>query len=122
MIDWGSIVAQTPSIALALLFAWFANTLISGQREHSAKIMAEWADRLKQRDIDWQKFIDDQRAQMYTATGRLAEEIKQISLQVAALNALLSAHDRQVQDRQIQILQATIKQDTRRRPAGKASE
>lgn len=112
-IDWGAIVAQTPSIALALVFAWFAVTLIQGQREHSDRVMDEWSKRLAQRDTDWQKFIDDQRRQMYDATGRLAEEIKEIARQVAALNALMTSHDRSVQAATSDLMREVTKPRTR---------
>jgi len=78
MIDWGAIVAQFPSIALALLFAWFALRLIDGQRNFSKQMMADWAVRLEGRDEKWQNALrehDEQMLQLYEMVlDRLGED------------------------------------------------
>ena len=42
MVDWGAIVEQTPSIALSLLFAWFALTLINTSQAFQSRMMDDW--------------------------------------------------------------------------------
>lgn len=64
MIDWGVIVSQVPSIAVALLFAWFTLKIVKDQREY-----------LEKRD------------ELFT------NELNKLSGQIGAMNDLLISHD-----------------------------
>ena len=93
MIDWGVIVSQVPSIAVALLFAWFVD-----------RIQNRWGKQTEERDQMWRDFLNEQRDRHAESTARLAEEIKQMNLAVAAntqqlmtVAQLLVQHDNRIQ-------------------------
>lgn len=91
--DWGALIQQVPSIAVAVLFAWFVD-----------RIQSRWAQQIEDRDAMWREFLDTQRDRHAEATARLAEEIKAINQglaantqQLLALSQLLVQHDTRVQ-------------------------
>lgn len=53
-VDWAVIITQVPSIAMALLFAWFALNLLRINKEQSKVTMDDWAKRLDEKDKNFQ--------------------------------------------------------------------
>jgi hypothetical protein len=77
-IDWGAIVTQMPSIAMALLFAAFAKMLIESNQVFTKNQTDIWADRYSQRDKDWQEFMSLQQEEWRKTIESLAQTHKEI--------------------------------------------
>jgi hypothetical protein len=82
MVDWGLIINQAPSAALALLFAWFALKLLDRM------------DRAQERRDDaWREFLIQEREVRRENTARLAGELSENTINMMALTRMLKEHD-----------------------------
>ena len=82
--DWLPIVGQVP---ITVLFVWFTLELLKRQSANDAR-----------RDHEWRDFLSQQRERNNEAISRIAEEVKLLAQQIAAMNALLITHDARVVD------------------------
>ena len=97
-LDWAALTRLVPEIAIVTVFVWF--TLERDKRQH---------DESKSNQSEWRRFLDEQRESFLAALqdnndlyregmGRLAEEIKALTLQTNSMNAMLSMHDQQARE------------------------
>lgn len=85
MIDWVVIVNQVPSVAMALLFAWFALRLLERMDNAASR-----------RDDAWREFLTQEREARKESTARLAEELKENTTSLVMLGQAMDRHDKQV--------------------------
>lgn len=89
--DW---LIQIPLVAA---FIWFAlqlnkshqnamDKLIIDNRAANMSVMADWRENLRQRDLQWQNFLIEQRNSTNEALDSVAERMSEISRVVADLD------------------------------------
>lgn len=98
MTEFTKLVEIAPSIVIAVLFAIFAYKLIQDQRAFAKEMMADWGDRMAQRDALWRDTINDQQRQHSEGMARLAEELKSNTTQIVVMQSQLFEHDRGLQE------------------------
>jgi len=82
--DFISLLGQVPLVGV---FIFFTLTLLRRQAESEER-----------RDREWRDFLREQREQSSLAIGRIADEVKLLAQQTAAMNALLVTHDARAED------------------------
>ena len=79
VVDWSTILEKAPSIAMALLFAWFAFKLIETNNAFMKSLMDEHRQQVKERDDDWRTAISQHDQVMASITEKLTEVIARLS-------------------------------------------
>ena len=74
-----SLLVQVPLVGI---FVWFTLRVMRQNQESSEK-----------RDGEWRDFLREQRESSNHALGRIAEEVKIMSQQLAAMQTMLTQHD-----------------------------
>lgn len=80
-------------IPLVGIFIWYN---LENQKRQDARDKARdelYANELKERDEQWRTFLESQGERSNGAIGRIAEEVKIISQEVARMNTVLTSHD-----------------------------
>lgn len=105
------VVSLLIQIPLVGIFVWF--TLQTQKQAAAAQ---------DKRDTEWRIFLREQREANNAALSRLAEEIKSISTQNAAMQSLMLAHDQRVQMAIPKMEQAmeTVERKTAPRPRARS--
>lgn len=112
MIDWAAIVGTVPSIAVALLFAFFMERQRHDHLWTVENLMNTWTSEL-------QKIVEQEREARRESTARLAEEIKANTAKLTEITVLITDHDR----RASAAMQAVhdIREATRPKPRGRST-
>jgi len=94
---WDLVLQAVPSMAMAVLFAWFALALLREFRTMMGERDAEWREFLRAMTERWRSFLADERTARGEGMARLAEEVKRNREAIAAWNArlemLAAAHE-----------------------------
>ncbi len=93
--SWASLLVQIPVVAI---FVWFTLEINKRNTTSMEAIAKCTSDATEKRDAEWREFLKDQREQNNAALGRLAEELKANSRQVAVLQSLVVEHSSQLNE------------------------
>jgi len=80
-------------IPLVGIFIWYN---LENQKRQDSRDKARdelYANERKERDEQWRTFLESQGERGNAAIGRIAEEVKIISQEVARMNTVLTSHD-----------------------------
>lgn len=91
MPDW--ILTLIPQLGLVILFMWYQERADERRNKRDQEMEIKRENSTQQNHDEWRVFLRERDAEFHAGLGRIAEEVKSNTNVIAAMNAVLIAHD-----------------------------
>lgn len=106
--EWGDLARLVPEAVLIIMFSYFTIQIVNLFMREAAQTRTSFTDTItrleglqttsaRERDDQWRKFLDEQRASRHTEMLEVVKELRALVDEIGTLQTIMRTHDESAQ-------------------------